>query len=161
MFGISNFELVSYFDIRISNFEAKPCRSVYNTILPQTSFLMLDTNHPQPPQSGSHWGTVAVIAIGAVLIVVWVSYLRPHMQLDEALHQAGVGQPLPMLELQPLTGTTEGVSLESLHGKVALINYWGPWCGFCVEEFPHLVELWDKNRGNPEFAFVSVSSAGR
>jgi cytochrome c biogenesis protein CcmG, thiol:disulfide interchange protein DsbE len=122
---------------------------------------MLDTNHPQPPKPRSHWGTVAVIAIGAVLVIVWVSYLRPHMQLDEALHQAGVGQPLPMLELQPLTGTTEGVSLESLHGKVALINYWGPWCGFCVEEFPHLVELWDKNRGNPEFAFVSVSSAGR
>ncbi|HEY2826885.1 MAG TPA: TlpA disulfide reductase family protein [Pirellulales bacterium] len=104
---------------------------------------------------------MAVIAVGAVLVVGWLKYYRPHLQLEEALHQAGVGQPLMALELQPLTGTTEGVSLESLRGKVTLINYWGPWCGFCVQEFPHLVELWDKNRGNPDFAFVSVSSAGK
>ncbi len=125
---------------------------------------MADTLEPQPqlqPPNRSHWSTVAIIAIGAVIASAWLYFLRPHMQLDEALHQAGVGQPLPMLEFQPLTGTTEGVSLQSLRGKVALVNYWGPWCGFCVQEFPHLVELWDKNRGNPEFAFVSVSSGGR
>ncbi len=115
----------------------------------------------RPSPHRSHAGTVAVIVICAVIAATWLYYLRPRMQLDEALHQAGVGQPLPMLELQPLTGTTEGVSLQSLHGKVALVNYWGPWCGFCVQEFPHLVELWDKNRGNPEFAFVSVSSGGK
>ncbi|HTQ40213.1 MAG TPA: TlpA disulfide reductase family protein [Pirellulales bacterium] len=113
-----------------------------------------------PPPARSAWGTWGVVAVGAVLVVLWLSYLRPHIQFQQAINQPGVSQPLPALELQPLTGATEGVSLEALRGKVTLINYWGPWCGYCVEEFPHLVELWDKNRGNPEFAFISVSSGG-
>jgi thiol-disulfide isomerase/thioredoxin len=65
---------------------------------------------------------------------------------------------LPVLEVLPLTGTTEGISLQNLQGKVALINFWGTWCPPCVAEFPHLADLWEQLRGNPEFAFVSVSS---
>ena len=42
-----------------------------------------------------------------VLAVGWLKFLKPHMQLDEATHQPGVGLPLKPLELQPLTGTTE------------------------------------------------------
>ncbi len=115
----------------------------------------ISEKRPRP----SPWGTWATVAVGAVLIVLWLTYLKPHIQLKEAMNQSGVGQKLPLLELQPLTGTNEGISLESVRGKVTLIDYWGPWCGFCVEEFPHLLELWDKNRGNPEFAFLSVSTS--
>ncbi len=71
-----------------------------------------------------------------------------------------MGQPLPLLELQPLTGATQGISRNDLHGKVTLINYWGPWCGFCIQEFPDLMQLWDAFRGNPDFQFLSVSSGG-
>jgi cytochrome c biogenesis protein CcmG/thiol:disulfide interchange protein DsbE len=121
----------------------------------------MDNNASNPiARQKSPLPTWIIIGLGAVFIIVWVYFLRPRMQLDDAQHQAGVGMPLMTLELQPLTGTTDGVSLENLRGKVALVNYWGPWCGFCVQEFPHLVELWDRNRGNPEFAFVSVSSSG-
>jgi cytochrome c biogenesis protein CcmG, thiol:disulfide interchange protein DsbE len=119
------------------------------------------TNEPNSPPKRSIGPTLVVVAVAAILAIAWMKYFRPQMQLDDAQHQAGVGMPLMTLELQPLTGTTDGVSLENLRGKVALVNYWGPWCGFCVQEFPHLVELWDRNRGNPEFAFVSVSSSGR
>jgi thiol-disulfide isomerase/thioredoxin len=111
------------------------------------------------PVAPSRWGTWITIAVGAVLTLIWLMYLKPHIQLQDALNQPGVGQLLPALELQPLTGATEGMSLENIHGKVALINFWGPWCGFCLDEFPHLLELWDKNRGNPDFAFISVSAS--
>ncbi|HZZ26442.1 MAG TPA: TlpA disulfide reductase family protein [Pirellulales bacterium] len=109
------------------------------------------------PVRRSPWGTWGTIAVGAVLTVVWVLYLKPHIQLQDALNQPGVGKHLPLLELQPLTGTTDGLSLEAVRGKVTLINYWGTWCGYCMDEFPHMLELWDKYRGNPEFAFVSVA----
>jgi cytochrome c biogenesis protein CcmG, thiol:disulfide interchange protein DsbE len=122
----------------------------------------MDTNSSiQATQQKSPLPTWIIIGIGVAFVTLWVSFFRPKLLLQQATEGAGIGQPLPALELQPLTGTTEGVSLENLRGKVVLINYWGPWCGFCVQEFPHLVELWDKNRGNPEFAFVSVSSAGK
>lgn len=101
-----------------------------------------------------------IVGLGVLFIIAWVYFLRPNLLLRNATEGPGVGMPMMSLELQPLTGTTDGVSLENLRGKVALVNYWGPWCGFCVQEFPHLVELWDRNRGHPEFAFVSVSSSG-
>jgi cytochrome c biogenesis protein CcmG, thiol:disulfide interchange protein DsbE len=114
-------------------------------------------SHPEQRSNIGLWITLAVVGS---LLIAWVFLVRPEISLKQATERPGVGQPLPMLELQPLTGTTEGISLADLHGKVVLIDFWGPWCGFCVQEFPHLVELWDKNRDNPQFAFISVSSDG-
>jgi thiol-disulfide isomerase/thioredoxin len=36
--------------------------------------------------------------------------------------------------------------LEDKKGKVVLINLWGIWCGPCIKEMPHLIELQDKYR---------------
>jgi thiol-disulfide isomerase/thioredoxin len=93
-------------------------------------------------------------------LAVLVGAIVMRSKQPEAEHTPGVGQPLPMLDLQPLAGTTEGISLKDVRGKVTLISYWGPWCGWCIKEFPSLIELWEKYRGNPEFAFISVSSDG-
>jgi cytochrome c biogenesis protein CcmG, thiol:disulfide interchange protein DsbE len=116
-------------------------------------------SNTSPPRK-SLWPVVIIIAVGAVLVFIWLNHIRPSLSLEQATEGPGIGQPLPMLQLEPLTGTSEGVSLDSLRGKVVLVNYWGPWCNFCVEEFPHLRQLWDQYRGNPQFAFISVSSDG-
>ncbi len=118
-------------------------------------------NNRIEPSPRSNAGVFVTIGIALALILAWVLLVRPEVSLKEATHRPGVGQPLPLLELQPLTGTTQGISLEDLRGKVALIDFWGPWCGYCVQEFPHLIELWDRNRENPEFAFISVSCDGQ
>src|SRR5437016_6034197 len=99
-----------------------------------------------------------VVRFAAVLIGAgWKLVFEPKMQLQRAVEHEGVGQPLPVLELAPLTGASEGLSLEKLRGKVALVNFWGTWCPPCNAEFPHMVELWDEFRGNGQFAMVSVS----
>lgn len=72
----------------------------------------------------------------------------------------GVGQPLPFLALDPLTGADREITLNDIRGKVALINFWGTWCPPCVLEFPHMVSIWDRHRDNPDFIFLSVSSSG-
>jgi cytochrome c biogenesis protein CcmG, thiol:disulfide interchange protein DsbE len=33
------------------------------------------------------------------------------------------------------------VSLDELHGKVVVLNFWATWCPPCIEEMPSLVEM--------------------
>jgi thiol-disulfide isomerase/thioredoxin len=69
-----------------------------------------------------------------------------------------VGQRLTMLHLEPLTGDSRSVGLADLTAKATLVNFWGPWCGPCSMEFPHLVELVDHFRAENGFQFFSVAS---
>ena len=36
--------------------------------------------------------------------------------------------------------------LEDQKGKVILFNLWGIWCGPCIAEMPHLIEMQEKYR---------------
>ena len=103
-------------------------------------------------------GTLFVVFLAFIFQNIWMMLIRNTISLDQGIAHAGVGKELPMLELQPLTGTTDSISLKDVGGKIVFIDYWGTWCPPCVMEFPHMVELWDQFRRNPEFVFVSVSS---
>jgi len=45
----------------------------------------------------------------------------------------------PDFKLKLLDGKT--VSLADLKGKVAVVNFWGVWCGWCVKEMPDFAKL--------------------
>ncbi|MEX2173782.1 MAG: TlpA disulfide reductase family protein [Pirellulaceae bacterium] len=103
------------------------------------------------------------IALGLVLAVgvgwrVFGPGARPRAA-DNEPHPA-IGTRLETLALQPLTGDAQPLSLDDLRGQVALVNFWGPWCPPCREEFPHLAELEQHFRDEPGFRFVSVSASG-
>lgn len=51
-------------------------------------------------------------------------------------------QAAPALSLNTLEGRQ--ISLESLRGKVVLINFWATSCPGCIKEMPHLVETWNQ-----------------
>jgi peroxiredoxin len=50
------------------------------------------------------------------------------------------------------------ISLEDLQGKVVLLDFWGTWCGPCVESVPDLRQLHKKYSQDPAFVLIGISS---
>ena len=57
---------------------------------------------------------------------------------------AFVGQKAPELKLQDVWINTTPLKLESLRGKVVLIEFWAFDCPYCAEATPHVKEWYEK-----------------
>ncbi len=62
----------------------------------------------------------------------------------------------PAFNLRSMDGRK--VSLESLKGKVVVINFWGIWCGWCVQEMPDLQKLHEKYSNDPDVAVITIDN---
>jgi len=87
--------------------------------------------------------------------------MAPPTDLDYARAQRFAEHPemarlrvAPNFEFTALDGTR--MSLESLTGKVVLIDFWATWCGPCREALPHVKNIAKKFAGQP-FVVVSIS----
>ena len=50
----------------------------------------------------------------------------------------------------------ESFDLAAYRGKILLVNVWATWCGYCRKEIPHLIELYDRYKGD-DFELVGIS----
>ena len=107
--------------------------------------------------SSNSFTRIVVILIVGLFTILTIWAWRPEKQFATGEFHPSVGRPLESLDLAPLVGDTAPLTLKSLRGEVVLINFWGTWCGPCMMEFPHLVELNDRLASNKGFRFVPVS----
>lgn len=87
-----------------------------------------------------------------VLVFRWITPAGPSGTASPA-----VGKPLELTHLNPLTAGTERLTADDLRGKVTIVNFWGYWCGPCIQELPELLELRQSLRAHDDFLFVSVA----
>jgi thiol-disulfide isomerase/thioredoxin len=78
---------------------------------------------------------------------------RKNLILKERIAQA---KPIPPFKLTTIEGKT--ISSEELKGKIAVINFWGTWCGPCVYEVPEMQKFYNKYKDNPNVVFLTIDS---
>ena len=76
-------------------------------------------------------------------------------QLKE-IKKSMIEKNAPTFALTNLEGET--VSLESLKGKVVIVDFWATWCGPCVASFPGMQKAVNKFADDDEVAFVFVDT---
>jgi peroxiredoxin len=118
---------------------------------------------PSPPSVLPILAQVAFVVVAALFVYGFVAvtkegetrrvcsapcYLHPDYMAAE--------RRAPAFNLKDLNGNS--VTLESLKGKVVVLNFWTKTCGPCLEEMPELAELTKILRDRPDVAVIAVST---
>jgi peroxiredoxin len=89
----------------------------------------------------------------AVTAVVLAAFGYVHLAENKG-YALKKGAAAPPLRLPALTGGE--VDLQSLRGRVVVLNFWATWCPPCVQELPSLERL-HRTLGKEGLSVVSVS----
>lgn len=65
-------------------------------------------------------------------------------------------KPLAAFNLKTLDGKM--LAASDLKGKVVVINYWGIWCGWCVEEMPEFQKLHEKYKSDADVVILTINN---
>jgi peroxiredoxin len=80
----------------------------------------------------------------AITLAIALHFLNAHRTVPADGRVANIARhPLaPEFSLPGLTG--QMLNLSAYRGKIVLLDFWATWCGPCLEEIPHFVELQNK-----------------
>jgi thiol-disulfide isomerase/thioredoxin len=91
--------------------------------------------------------------------VAWAAWSAPMTpsnatQADDARWEKPT-KTLPPFQLADLSGKTW--SVQSLNGKVVLLNLWATWCGPCNAELPQLQKLYEQSKGRSDLQVLTLN----
>ncbi|MGC2637537.1 MAG: TlpA disulfide reductase family protein [Acidobacteriaceae bacterium] len=66
-------------------------------------------------------------------------------------------KPAPAAQFVMLDGSGP-VSLDSLRGRVVVLDFWGSWCEPCMAEMPSVLKVHRQFQADKEVAFLAVNS---
>ena len=95
---------------------------------------------------------MAAVLIGAIAFC-WVT-------AADSTTDFQIGQRLPGMELPVITAN--GIQSQTIDpaatGKITIINFWGTWCGGCIEELPYFDRIASEYQGTVQVIAIHTDS---
>jgi cytochrome c biogenesis protein CcmG/thiol:disulfide interchange protein DsbE len=85
--------------------------------------------------------TAVAVVVALLGLLTW-KLAQGESEVTSKLSQGGT-PAAPQFTLEKLDGSGP-LTLESLRGKVVVLNFWASWCGPCKDETPLLQEAWQR-----------------
>ena len=111
------------------------------------------TASPVAPPTGRVRFTRLIVWIGLLLLLIIVGLSLARVQQGPV----AIGQKAPTFVLTTFQG--EQIALESLQGKVVVINFWASWCNPCEVEAADLEAAWRFYQPRGDVVFLGVDYA--
>lgn len=64
---------------------------------------------------------------------------------------------IPFTDFTLTSHTGESIRLSSYKGKYVLLDFWGSWCGPCINEIPHIKEIWKRYGSREDFELIGMA----
>jgi peroxiredoxin len=101
--------------------------------------------HPQTAATPPNRTWIKALVAGVFIVLATIGYFSLFAK-----------ESAPNVTFTDLTG--KKITSESLRGKVVMVNFWATSCTTCVAEMPHMVETYNKYKGQGlEFVAVAMS----
>jgi len=89
------------------------------------------------------------------LLLLCLATLFTSVAIAQHEEDAFVGQKAPELKKMPVWLNSAPMTLQSLRGKVVLLQFWSYDCPFCAEATPHVIE-WNEKYAKNGLVVVAV-----
>lgn len=104
----------------------------------------------------SHSYTAKLLLLFACLLLITSRASADWQQPELSYNLTPLKTPVPAPDFQLVNMDEEPVKIESLRGKVVMINFWATWCPPCIREMPSMERLHQKLDGE-KFKVLAVN----